>query len=488
MIGGFPEQLVEIIKWMISFQLWKYALLAMALAIILGIVLLDLDLSPDAADALNRITLVFGRLFLTIINLLVPPVVAFSVFVGIVSNSDLKAVRRIGITAIITYSITTVFAVFLGCLVAVLLMPLATSLVDSRLIESALATSPPPAESTGPPSVLAIFAELLPKENLIKPFLEGNLLQIITIAVVMGIGTMAILNVAEGALVEGAKMAVRLAEFGMGLFLKLLSWSMILVPFATFGFMFDAIVKQGSVAAMLSMVVFAGVIVAGLLILMLIYAVGIKWIRGMSLKQIAAAARAPLLITFSTASSSVAMPSTMKSAEENFGVAPQIARTTVPLGATVNMDGTSLYQVMALVFLITLFGGASGVTISAGLLLKVGLLVVLFSVGTPGVPGGSIKVIQEVLSLFGIPPGVIGLILPMDRILDMSRSAVNVSGDLFTANVTNYVCSEILPIELPAEVSGTEPESASADSPGQAGSTDPNPEVETGIYSEENRE
>ena len=167
---------------------------------------------------------------------------------------------------------------------------------------------------------------------------------------------------------------------------------------------------------------------------------GIKLLRGMTLRQIAAGARYALLITFSTASSSVAMPYTMKAAEEHFGVAPEIARTTVPLGATVNMDGTSVYQVMALVFLISLFGGVAGVELTIGTLASIAMLIVLYSVGTPGVPGGSVKVIQDVLVMFGIPPGVIVIILPMDRLLDMSRSAVNVSGDLFTAAVTDTLC------------------------------------------------
>ena len=136
------------------------------------------------------------------------------------------------------------------------------------------------------------------------------------------------------------------------------------------------------------------------------------------------------------------MPYTMKAAEDGFGVAPEIARTTVPLGATVNMDGTSVYQVMALVFLMSLFGDVAGVTITLGTLLSVAVLVVLYSIGTPGVPGGSVKVIQDVLVMFGIPPGVIGIILPMDRLLDMSRSAVNVSGDLFTAGVTDRICRD----------------------------------------------
>ena len=156
---------------------------------------------------------------------------------------------------------------------------------------------------------------------------------------------MAILNMTDGVIVEGARSAVQLAEYGMGLFLRLLSWTMILVPFATFGFMFDAIVKQQSVTAMFAIVGFALVIFLGLLTLMTLYAIAMKLMQKMTFRQIARAARDPLLITFSTASSSVAMPYTMKAAEEHFGVAPQIARTTVPLGATVNMDGTSVYPV-----------------------------------------------------------------------------------------------------------------------------------------------
>jgi len=132
----------------------------------------------------------------------------------------------------------------------------------------------------------------------------------------------------------------------------------------------------------------------------------------------------------------------MERCEEKLGVSEEVSSFVLPLGATVNMDGTSVYQVMALVFLMSLFGHVAGVTITAGTLLSVAVLVVLYSIGTPGVPGGSVKVIQDVLVMFGIPPGVIGIILPMDRLLDMSRSAVNVSGDLFTASVTDRICRD----------------------------------------------
>ena len=441
-IGGFPEQLFVIVRWMISAQLWKQALVAMLLAPLIGFLAFDLGWFPQAAANVSRVTVTFGTAFLIFINLLVPPVVAFSVFVGIVSNNDLGAVKRIGLTAIATYACTTILAVMVGAILATAFMPLATAMVDPRLAEATLASAGNLPAADGPPTIFAIFAEMIPQGNLINPFLEGKLLQIIVIAVAMGIGTLAILNMAGGAMVEGAQVAVRMAEYGMGLFLRLLSWTMILVPLATFGFMFDAIVKQQSVTAMFAIIGFAVIIFLGLLTLMTLYAVATKLLRGMTLRQIARAAREPLLITFSTASSSVAMPYTMKAAEENFGVAPHIARTTVPLGATVNMDGTSVYQVMALVFLISLFGDIAGVSVTVGTLTSVALLVVLYSVGTPGVPGGSVKVIQDVLTMFGIPPGVIGIILPMDRLLDMSRSAVNVSGDLFTAGVTDRLCRD----------------------------------------------
>lgn len=440
LIGGFPEQLFVIVRWMISAQLWKQALAAMILAPLVGFLAFDLQLFPQAARALNNVTQMFGTAFLTVINLLVPPVVAFSVFVGIVSNTDLGAVKRIGLTAITTYACTTVLAVVVGAVLATILMPLATAMVDPQLIVATLAFAGDLPLSDGPPSALSIFAEMMPQGNLINPFLDGNLLQIITIAVAVGVGTMAILNMADGVIVEGAKSAVQIAEYGMGLFLRLLSWAMILVPFATFGFMFDAIVKQQSVTAMFAIIGFALVIFLGLLTLMTLYAVAMKLMQRMTFRQIARAARDPLLVTFSTASSSVAMPYTMKAAEEHFSVSPRIARTTVPLGATVNMDGTSVYQVMSLVFLISLFGEVASVTVTVETLVSIALLVVLYSVGTPGVPGGSVKVIQDVLTMFGIPPSVISIILPMDRLLDMSRSAVNVSGDLFTAGITDRLC------------------------------------------------
>ena len=200
-IGGFPEQLFVIVRWMIAAQLWKQALGAMLLAPLVGFLAFDLQLFPAAATNLNQFTVRFGGIFLTFINLLVPPVVAFSVFVGIVSNTDLGSVRRVGLTAIATYACTTIFAVTLGALLAKGLMPFAVSLIDPRLIEVTLASAGDIPSSSGTPSLLSILGELVPRGNLLAPFLEGNLLQIISIAVAAGVGTLAIMNMTDGSMV-----------------------------------------------------------------------------------------------------------------------------------------------------------------------------------------------------------------------------------------------------------------------------------------------
>ena len=160
-IGGFPEQLFVIVRWMIAAQLWKQALGAMLLAPLMGFLAFDLQLFPAVATELNEFTVRFGGVFLTFINLLVPPVVAFSVFVGIVSNTDLGSVRRVGLTAIATYACTTIFAVTLGALLAKGLMPFAVSLIDPRLIEITLASAGDIPSSSGTPSLLSILGELL---------------------------------------------------------------------------------------------------------------------------------------------------------------------------------------------------------------------------------------------------------------------------------------------------------------------------------------
>ena len=196
LIGGFPEQLFVIVRWMISAQLWKQALVAMLLAPLIGFLSFDLGWFPQAAANMNSVTVTFGTAFLTFINLLVPPVFAFSVFVGIVSNSDLGTVKRIGLTAITTYACTTILAVVVGAVLATAFMPLATAMVDPRLAAATLASAGNLPAADGPPTIFAIFAEMIPQGNLISPFLEGKLLQIIVIAVAMGIGTLALLNMA----------------------------------------------------------------------------------------------------------------------------------------------------------------------------------------------------------------------------------------------------------------------------------------------------
>ena len=242
---------------------------------------------------------------------------------------------------------------------------------------------------------------------------------------------------------ESARPLSDLLRSGYVVIMRMIAWVLRLTPIGIFALLAHLVATVGVETLIENLLAFSLVVIGGTLFHAVVTLPAFAYfLAGVRPGELFRGLRDALLVAFSTSSSAATLPVTTRCVEENLGVRRSVSSFVLPLGATVNMDGTSVYQVMALVFLISLFGDIAGVSVTVGTLTSVALLVVLYSVGTPGVPGGSVKVIQDVLTMFGIPPGVIGIILPMDRLLDMSRSAVNVSGDLFTAGVTDRLCRD----------------------------------------------
>lgn len=216
-------------------------------------------------------------------------------------------------------------------------------------------------------------------------------------------------------------------------------WILKLAPYAVFGLIADLAAKLG-VDALTIMLNYIGTVIAGLLLMVMCYTLLLMFVSGKKPLTFFKQIREAQLLAFSTSSSSATMPVTLRVAEEHVKVKPAVARFTVPLGATINMDGTALYQTVATLFLAQAFG------VDIGLMGMLAILVtaIAASVGTPGTPGVGIVVLATILTTVGIPAEGIALILGVDRILDMCRTTVNVTGDLVACTVMEKLLAKRL--------------------------------------------
>jgi Na+/H+-dicarboxylate symporter len=214
-------------------------------------------------------------------------------------------------------------------------------------------------------------------------------------------------------------------------------WAMWLAPFAVFGLLAQLTTKIG-LNALLGMAVYVGTVLLGLLLLMLGYLVLLFVFARQHPLAFLRSAREVLLLAFSTSSSAAVMPLSIKTVEDKMGVRPSVSQFVIPLGATINMNGTALYQGVAAIFLAQVFG----IDISTGGMLLIIVTAVGASIGSPATPGVGIVILALVLDSVGIPTAGIALIMGVDRILDMSRTAINVCGDLTACVLMNRWVSD----------------------------------------------
>jgi Na+/H+-dicarboxylate symporter len=247
---------------------------------------------------------------------------------------------------------------------------------------------------------------------------EKQMLQIVLFSVFIGIALITLPT-------EQAQPLLALLGSLQAVSMRVVGWAMRLAPLAVFGLLARITANLG-IDALLGLGVYVLTVLLGLLLLLVVYLVIAAFAGGWSPGAFLRSARDVQLLGFSTSSSAAVMPLSIKTAEEKLGVRPSIAQFMVPLGATINMDGTALYQAVATVFL----AQVTGVDLSAGALALIVVTTVGASIGAPSTPGVGIVLLSMVLTNAGIPPQAIGLIIGVDRILDMSRTAVNVTGDL----------------------------------------------------------
>lgn len=414
---------------LIKGRLWLKVLIGMILGLTVGIVmgpsvgLVD----PDKATTIGNWLAFPGQLFLALIQMIVIPLVFASVIRGIAAGEDVDQLRRMGLRVVLFFIITTAIATAIGLGVGLLIRPgesISSDVIQSTLgttvVETGNDTIAPPGISELPQKLIT----LLPG-NPLSSMVEGQMLQVVIFALIFGVALISMAPKQSQPLLD---LLGSLQEVCM----TIVRWAMILAPFAVFGLLAQLTMKIG-LNALLGMAVYVVTVLLGLALLFLVYLILVYTITRQPPRQFICLTREVLLLAFSTSSSAAVMPLSIKTAEEKLGVNPSVSQFVIPLGATINMNGTALYQGVATIFLAQAYGVDIGI---AGMLLVV-VMAVGASIGSPATPGVGIIILAMVLTSVGIPAAGIALIMGVDRILDMCRTAINVAGDLVTCKLMN---------------------------------------------------
>jgi len=375
-----------------------------------------------------------GKAFIRLIKMVIVPLVFASLLVGTASLGDIRKLGRIGIKSVIFFVVSTIAAIVIGLSIANIVQP------GSGLDESAEVVllqnfqslaKENVAIASKAPSIVDIFLNIMPA-NPIQSMVEGNMLQVIFFALFMGIG----LSLLPSTKVEPViKFFTGINE----IMIKIVEIVVRVAPYGVFALL-AGIIGQFGFEILKLLLNYTIVTILGLTILYFIYPVVVTFFSHVSFRTFIKGIFPAQEIAFSTSSSAAALPVMIENCEKNIGVSNRIASFVLPLGTTINMDGTALYQGVSALFIAQVYG------IDLGLIqqLTIVLTALLASIGTAGVPAAGMLMLIIVLQQIGIPLEGIALILGVERILDMFRTVVNVSGDAACAVVVAYFEGELI--------------------------------------------
>ncbi|WP_040481730.1 dicarboxylate/amino acid:cation symporter [Luminiphilus syltensis] len=404
-------------------RLWLKVLLGMFAGLLVGILL-----GPGAGFVSVSTGLVVGNwlalpghLFLAVIQMIVVPLVFASVIRGLAASENLEQLRRLGLWVTGFFVVTTAVAASIGLALAAILGP-GRSLAGTVAKADSGAPDVPVTAVPGVADLPQALVGLLPG-NPLSSMAQGEMLQVVLFSVVMGVALVSMPPVQSRPLLD-------LLESLQQVCMTVVRWAMRLAPLAVFGLM-ARLTSQIGFSALASMAFYVITVITGLLLMLAVYLVLLALFGRQRPVAFLRASRELLLLAFSTSSSAAVMPLSIKTAEESLQVRPSIAQFVIPLGATINMTGTALYQGVAAMFLAQVYG----IDIGLGGMLLVVAMAVGAAVGSPGTPGIGIVILAMVLTTVGIPAEGVALIMGVDRILDMCRTSLNVAGDLVAASI-----------------------------------------------------
>ena len=404
-------------------RLWIKILIGMALGVLTGTLLSPegLALIPsESAYALGEWIKIPGVIFLSLIQMVIVPLVVCSIILGIAESGSTENIKKLGLRLVPYFLFTTSIAISIGIFFVQLIKPGLS--FDPSLIEATLSNAPVvPAQNFSDLTVPQRIGNLI-ATNPARAELDRNMLQIVVASIIIGL---ALLSVGKT-----GKAFHDLCLSGQTLSMKVISWAMVIAPYAVFGLLCNITIQIGA-KSLVGVGLYMSTVLLALATMMGVYLLIVRFLGKHSPASFLAGIREAQLIAFSTSSSAATMPISIQCAEEKLHVDERVSRFTIPLGATINMDGTALYQAIAALFLCQVFH----IDLSYG---EIGLLLITTvgaSIGTPATPGVGIVVLATILVGIGVPAEGIALIIGVDRILDMCRTTINVTGDLAASTV-----------------------------------------------------
>lgn len=381
----------------------------------------------------------FGTIFINALKMIAVPLVFASLIVGVSNLGDISKLSRIGGKTIVTYLITTVLAISIGLILVNIFQPGKSLPLETRenlmkMYEGDAGSRAMTAAELQKQSPLQPLVDIVPQNVFLSSTDNGAMLQVVFFAILVGI---ALLQIPK-------KKGTPVIAFFDGLnevIIQIVNYIMMIAPIGVFALMASLIVEiagenpDSAIELLLALLKYSLVVLGGLFfMILLVYPLILKGFTKVKYLDFFKAIRPAQLLAFSTSSSSATLPVTMKQVEEEIGVSEEVSSFVLPLGATVNMDGTSLYQGVAAVFI----AQALGMELSLTQQLTIVLTATLASIGSAGVPGAGLIMLIIVLESIGVPAAGIALIIAPDRILDMFRTVVNITGD---ATVCTIVAS-----------------------------------------------
>ena len=405
--------------------LWLVMLVGLAAGIIAGLVFAPNGLVVLPADTLKAMTewvMLPARLFLALITMVVIPLVFCSILLSVTESGGMEFLRRTGTGVIIYFTVCTFIAVAIGVMISHVVNP--AQYAPANWMVAGDGTLPDTAETaaklTDGKSIPQLIVGVIPV-NPVSALMEQQMLSIVIGAFLAGLALLSLPR-------KQAQPVIDVCTGVLAACMKVVYWALWLAPFAVFGFLFGLVVEAGD-EALTGLIGYMLAVILGLLTIMVGYLL-IVWLGARRnpfefLKQ----SRDVIMLAFSSSSSSATMPLTLSTAENALKVRPEIARLVIPMGTIINMDGTAVYQIIVALFLTSLMG--IDLTMMQTVILCT--TIVFAAIGTPGTPGVGLVVLGVILSDLGIPPEAVGVILSVDRLLDMCRTVINVMGDLTAA-------------------------------------------------------
>jgi DAACS family dicarboxylate/amino acid:cation (Na+ or H+) symporter len=377
--------------------------------------------APALERAVSLFTAPAGQLFLRLLFMLVIPLVVSALPLGVAGLGGHGALGRVGLRTLAYTAAVSAIAVGIGVAFVGFFEPGAG--LDPAAKAALRASLPPAAQPGGAPIGAELLVRLVPA-NVVQAMAEGDLLAVMVFALFLGVGLAAVRT----------EPARRLEEALEGLYdvtMWLLGGVIRVAPIGIFCLVFTLTARMGF-EVLRQLAAYVLVVLAALAVHQFgVYSLSVAWLGGMSPLRFFRGVREAMLTAFSTSSSNATLPTSLAVAENELGLPPHVSRFVLTLGATANQNGTALFEGVTVLFLAQFYG------IELGLVQQITVVAicVLGGIGTAGVPAGSIPVVVMILGLVGVPAEGIGLILGVDRFLDMCRTAVNVTGDLAIAVV-----------------------------------------------------